>query len=112
MPPKKSISNALPSLHSYAAVVALCLLASCADGVRPATESANPISAYSEAGAAHIARKNKLTELSETSQEQKVGLYEYLVKKTDLSEADTDQPILRVVFEERVFFDTALSKLR
>lgn len=57
-------------------------------------------------------RKARLQKLAAQTIKANPKFYEYLVKKTELAGLPGDIPILRVVFEERVFFDTAQWNLR
>jgi outer membrane protein OmpA-like peptidoglycan-associated protein len=57
-------------------------------------------------------RKDRFQKLAMQSIRGNLKFYEYLVKKTELAGLPADIPILRVVFEERVFFDTAVWVLR
>jgi outer membrane protein OmpA-like peptidoglycan-associated protein len=40
------------------------------------------------------------------------NIFEYLVRKADVPSLEADEPVLRIVFEERVFFDTARWNVR
>jgi outer membrane protein OmpA-like peptidoglycan-associated protein len=57
-------------------------------------------------------RKSRFQKLASQTIKANPKFYDYLVKKTELAGLPNDIPILRVVFEERVFFDTALWNLR
>jgi outer membrane protein OmpA-like peptidoglycan-associated protein/peptidoglycan hydrolase-like protein with peptidoglycan-binding domain len=59
-----------------------------------------------------LSRKDRLSRLAAKSLKAPPTFYEYLVDKKDLPGQAADEPVLRVVFEERVFFDTALSNIR
>ncbi|MGB9366572.1 MAG: OmpA family protein [Xanthobacteraceae bacterium] len=52
-------------------------------------------------------RKCRLQQLGSQTFRANPKFYEWLVKKNDVAGLPTDIPVLRVVFEEKVFFDTA-----
>lgn len=56
---------------------------------------------------AHAVRKCRLEALGTRAFKASPKFYEYLVKKTEVASLPSDIPVLRVVFDERVFFDTA-----
>jgi outer membrane protein OmpA-like peptidoglycan-associated protein len=60
----------------------------------------------------HNIRKKHFQELSVQSLKATPRFYEYLVKQKDVPSLPGDMPVLRVVFEERVFFDTGLWAVR
>jgi outer membrane protein OmpA-like peptidoglycan-associated protein len=59
-----------------------------------------------------LSRKERLAKLSGKSLRTLPAFYEYLVEKKDLPGLNSEEPVLRVVFEERVFFDTGLATVR
>jgi outer membrane protein OmpA-like peptidoglycan-associated protein len=60
----------------------------------------------------HTRRKSRLQSLSVKSLTAAPKYYEYLIRKDEIPGSPSDIPVLRVVFEERVFFDTALWNIR
>lgn len=65
----------------------------------------------SEYGLAHNERKRRLEEISKDSRVITPNFFEYLVQKSDIANGQP-QPVLRVVFDEKVFFDTASAEIR
>lgn len=57
-------------------------------------------------------RVKRFQELSSRLLKASPKLYEYLIKRQDVPSLPGDMPVLRVVFEEKVFFDTALWDIR
>jgi len=60
----------------------------------------------------HEQRKNRLERLSAAALKASPTFYEYVVRQRDVPNLPGDTPVLRVVFNERIFFDTALSDIR
>jgi outer membrane protein OmpA-like peptidoglycan-associated protein len=60
----------------------------------------------------HNQRIARLQRLSASATAAQPKFYEYLVTQNDVPGLPGDTPVLRVVFEERVFFDTALWNIR
>ena len=50
--------------------------------------------------------KRRFQPLTDRTVKGSPNFYEYLVRKADVPTLDADQTVLRIVFEERVFFDT------
>jgi len=122
-----SLSKADFGLSLPPANLALCLLlAACANSnSTPSTSTdraaSSPIAfsaeidrdnSWQNVNADFDARKKRLERLSETSLIGGPKFYEYLISKNELPGFPIDMPVLRVVFEEKVFFDTARSRIR
>jgi outer membrane protein OmpA-like peptidoglycan-associated protein len=60
----------------------------------------------------HQDRRGRLERLSSISLKATPSFYEYLIQAKDLPGIGVDMPVLRVVFEERVFFDTGRWEVR
>jgi outer membrane protein OmpA-like peptidoglycan-associated protein len=90
-------------------------LSGCAGGDNRSPTLADPDRGLSYIGSddsEHAARKSRLEQLANNSSIATPRFYEYLVRKQDLPGFEKDAPVLRVVFEEKVFFDTALWDIR
>jgi outer membrane protein OmpA-like peptidoglycan-associated protein len=77
-----------------------------ADAMVSAFSADNPFQAEQEN------RKKRFQELSSESLKASPKFYDYLIRQRDVPSLPGDMPVLRVVFEERVFFDTALWNIR
>jgi outer membrane protein OmpA-like peptidoglycan-associated protein len=75
-----------------------------------AQNSELPHSELSYAGSSELNHRFEL--LSDETVKGSPSFYEYLVKKADVPTLDADQAVLRIVFEERVFFDTGRWNVR
>lgn len=87
-------------------LLCLILMAGCSS-VSPSYDTPSsvlPHTALSYGGSSEL--KRRFQPLSELSVKGSPNFYEYLVKKADVPALDADQTVLRIVFEERVFFDT------
>ena len=91
------------------------ILAKAGDTPKPPvapTETAPPPTTASDGAKENEDRKRRLEQLAAQTIRANPTFYDYLVKKTELAGLPTDIPVLRVVFEERVFFDTAQWNIR
>jgi outer membrane protein OmpA-like peptidoglycan-associated protein len=80
----------------------------------PRNPPAQPSRPWQETVAAeHASRKNRLQELTQKRLRASPEFYEALISKAELPEGfGVDVPVLRVVFPQRVFFDTDKDAIR